>query len=195
MTLLEPFKLEQNREDEMTATAKKTTAKKTVKAAPKAAEKETTNGYTENGHAEGAFAFAETARTQYDEFMKSMNFDTEEFSGRAQEMFDASRESFEVAQSRFQEVSAEAVEATRQEVADAVDFANELARAKSVGDAMEIQRDYWTRLMDTRIERMRTMTETMVDATRETMEPVNKSMTTAFGAMPDFKAFFPFTAK
>lgn len=177
------------------AAAQASAAKETVEKAATAA-------------ASDAFGFAEKARDQYTDFLKAMNENAEKFSGATQEMMEESRERMEQAQARFQEMGAEAMETARQDMTDAVDFANELARAKTMGDALEIQRDYWTRFFETRMERTKAMTEQMVEATRETVEPFTKTpftqTTTAF-PMPfsaaaafdadAFKAFFPFAAR
>ena len=142
-----------------------------------------------------AFAFSDAAREQYDALLKSLNENAEEFQGRTQEFFDATREGFETAQSRLQEASAEAMDAARQEMTEAVDFANDLARAKTVADALEIQREYWTRLFETRVERTRDATQAAVDAMREVVEPMNKSMGAAFNNTPPLTTFFPQAVK
>ena len=107
----------------------------------------------------------------------------------------ALRAGFETAQERFSAVNADVMTAAREEMTDAVEFANELARAKSVSDAMEIQREYWTNLFETRVERTRAISQASAEAARETMEPFTKSMSSAFGAVPAFDKFFPFAAK
>lgn len=181
------------------ATAKPAAPRKiAAKAAP--AAKVTANAADEKAsadtHAENVFGFAESARDQYGAFMKSFGANTEEFQERAHEAMDAAREGFETAQSRFQEVNAEAMDAARQEMSEAVDFANELARAKTVADAFEIQRDYWTNLFETRVERSRSLTQATVEAVRETVEPISKTMS-PMGAFntPAFTNLFPFAGK
>ncbi|MEO1015865.1 MAG: phasin family protein [Pseudomonadota bacterium] len=172
------------------APAAKPAAKTAAKPAPKAAAPKI-DAKDEN---EGAFAFSNAASDQYDALLKSFNENAEEMQGRTQELMDASRESFEAMQTRMQETSAELMDAARQEMSEAVDFANELTRAKSMGEALEIQRDYWTRLFETRVERVRAMTEASMDVMRETSEPVQRSMQTAFSANP-FTSFLPTAEK
>lgn len=146
---------------------------------------------------ESAFAFAGAAQDQYAALMKTLGVNSEELQGRTQEMMDASRESFETAQSHFQDASAQMMEAARQEMSDVVDFANELTRARTVSDAFEIQRDYWTRLFETRADRARAMAQSSVDAIRETTEPMQRTMKGAFAepAFGNMSAFFPFAKK
>ncbi|MEO0399318.1 MAG: phasin family protein [Pseudomonadota bacterium] len=170
-------------------------AAKPAAAKPAAADKPA--GAANGDLGESAFAFSNAARDQYDTLLKSFNDNAEDAHERAHEIFEAARESFETAQSRFQEVGAEAMEAARQDMADAVDFASELSRTKTVAEAMEVQRDYWSRFFETNMERTRTMTQTTADALRDSVEPMNRSVTTAFSnaQMPAFTAFFPFASK
>ncbi len=110
--------------------------------------------------------------------------------------FDAEtvRENVESLRSRFETVGGDLIEAARQDTADAVAFVNELVQAKTVGDALEIQRNYWTNLFETRIERAREWTNASVEATRDAFEPASK----ALAALPGFAAFekaFPFGRK
>lgn len=170
----------------MTAT-KKTTAKTTTKTAEKAV----------SGAANEAFATVENmsnaARDQFENFVASMNENTEAMRDQAEEMFAVCRDNMEAAQERFQSMNTEMMEAARAEASDAVEFVNELARAKTIGDALEIQRDYWTNLFETRIERTQEMTKATVDAARDSMEPFTKSFSTFTPA--GFEKFFPFAAK
>ncbi|MBI1392730.1 MAG: hypothetical protein GC152_08320 [Alphaproteobacteria bacterium] len=146
---------------------------------------------------ETAFMFAGAARDQYETLLSAFNENAEEFQGRAREAFDASRESFETARAHLQDAGAEMMDAARQEMTDAVDFASEISRAKSVGEALEIQRDYWTRLFEGRMERTRSMAQASVEAMRETAEPIQRSMRAGFGdqGFAGMSAFFPFAKK
>lgn len=167
-----------------TATTKTAAAKKT--AAPKAKPALDVE--------ESAFAMSTAAQDQFESMFKVMNESAEEMQGRTQELFDATRESLEVAQSKLQEVNAEALEAARTEMTEAVDFANDLTKAKTLTDAMEIQRDYWTHFFEGRMQRTRAMTDVTMEAMRGAAEPVNKTMQGAF-SKTGFEAFFPFAAK
>lgn len=177
------------------ATATKKAAPAAKPAAKTAETTVETAAASVNAAADNAFAFSDAARGQYDAMLKSFNENAEELHGRTQEMFEAAREGFENVQTNMQSVGAEAMDAARQEMTDAVDFANELTRAKTIADALEIQRDYATRLFEARVDRFRTMTQTTVDAVRETVEPMSRTMTTAFGKAPTFTTVFPFASK
>ena len=96
---------------------------------------------------------------------------------------------------RMRVVSADALTAARDEMTEAVEFANSLARAKTVADALELQRGYWTKLFETRVERARAATEASVEATREMFDPINRSFAAAFSMTPSFDKFFPFGSK
>jgi len=113
---------------------------------------------------------------------------------QAEETFQAVRENTEKTAEHFQTVNSEVATAARDEMADAVDFVNELGRAKSVADAFDIQRNYWTNLFETRVERARKITETSVEAAQDSMKPFNKTMATAFDTTT-FEKFFPFAAQ
>jgi hypothetical protein len=171
----------------------------TKKSAPKSADKALDQMTDTAADAIAAFtdpaAFADAARDQYETALKSFNDGAEKIRLQTEETMTTARESFETASERLRAVSVDAMTAAREEMTEAVDFANELAKAKSITDALEIQRDYWTRLFETRVERARAMHEASVEATRDAFEPFNRSFTTAFSFTPAFDKFFPFGAK
>jgi hypothetical protein len=152
---------------------------------------------TENG-VENAFASVETmsnaARDQFDTISAAFTKNAETAREQAEDMIESFRGSFENARTRMQTVNAELVSAAREEAANAVDFVNDLARAKSVADMLEIQRGYWSNLFDTRVERTKKLANVSVEAARETFEPISKSLT-AFSANASFDKFMPFSAK
>lgn len=171
----------------------------TKKPAPKSAD-QTIDQMTETAvDAIAAFAdpaaFADAARDQYETALKSFNDSAEKIRVQTEETMTTARESFEAAGERMRAVSVDAMTAAREEMTEALDFANELARAKSISAALEIQRDYWTRLFETRVERARAVHEASVEATRDAFEPFNRSFTTAFSFAPAFDKFFPFGLK
>ncbi len=161
----------------------------TKKAAPRRAAKETAETA-----ADAAATFSNAARDQFDTLLTAFNDQAETFRGQTEELMQTVRGNFETAQTRFQSVNADLLNAAREEMAEAVDFANELTRAKTFTDALEIQRAYWTNLFQTRVERTRELTNTAVEATRESFEPFSKSFSTAF-TPASFEKLFPFAAK
>lgn len=140
-------------------------------------------------------SFADAARDQYETALKSFSDSAEKFRAEAEASMTSAREGFEAASERMRDVSADALTHAREEMTQAVDFANELARAKSISDALELQRTYWTKLFDARVERARAYAEASVEASRSAFEPLNKSMTSAFAFAPSFDKFFPFASK
>lgn len=140
-------------------------------------------------------AFSEAAREHYETALKTFNENAETIRIQTEETLAAARLGFDAANERLRAVSADAVSAARAEMTEAVDFANELAKARSIGDALEIQRGYWTKLFETRVERARAMTQASVDATRDAFEPLNRSYASAFSFAPSFDKFFPFGSK
>jgi hypothetical protein len=158
-------------------------AKKTVR---KSAKAESAN----------AFESANFAATndQIRSFMEAFSTNAETVREQTEDFLASARENFETVQTRFQAVGHDFVSAAREEAADAVTFVNDLARAKTVGDALEIQRDYWTNLFETRVERARELTKASVEAARESFQPAAKSL----AVLPGFAAlekFFPFGVK
>lgn len=140
-------------------------------------------------------AFGEAAREHYETALNAFNENAEKIRVQTEETLAAARVGFDAANERLRAVNADAMSAARDEMTEAVDFANELAKARSIGDALEIQRGYWTKLFETRVERARAMTQASVDATRDAFEPFNRSYASAFSFAPSFDKFFPFGSK
>jgi hypothetical protein len=184
-----PLRAEQQSKEPIMAAAKKSSTRRIAKDVEETFE---------NG-AETAFAavnnWSDAARDQYESALKTFNENAEKFRADAEDAFAAARDGFEAANERIKTVNADLMTATREEISDAVEFANELARAKSVADAFEIQRDYFNKLLDTRAARFRSLTEASADAARAAFEPMTKSYSTAFSFAPSFDKFFPFGGK
>ena len=138
--------------------------------------------------------FMTAVQDQFQSAMNAFGDNAETMRVQAEESFHAMRENTEKTAERFQTVNSEIAAAARDEMADAVDFMNELGRAKSMTDAFEIQRNYWTNLFDTRVERARKITETSVEAAQDSLKPINDTMTAAFDTTK-FEKFFPFAVK
>ncbi len=171
----------------MAAATKKAPAGKTAKAAAKPVETATTDAFASFENVSNA------ARDQYETFVAAVSENTDTLREQTEEIFETCRGSFETANAQLRSAGAELLTAARAEAAEAVEFVNELARAKTVADALEIQRDYWTNLYETRLERARTLAQASFDAARVSFEPLSKSL----GAFPaaGFEKFFPFAAK
>ena len=165
------------------AVTKKTTVRKPVKTE----ELDETLGFDAAGAFTAANDHFQTVFSAFSENAESMRAQTEG-------MIDAFRGNLETAQTRLKSISADLAEAARTETAEAVTFVNELARAKTVADAIEIQRSYWTNLFETRVERAREMTKVSVEAARESFEPFSKTFAAAPGFV-SFEKFFPFATK
>ncbi|MEM9495291.1 MAG: phasin family protein [Pseudomonadota bacterium] len=179
----------------MTVAAQKATPPKAAKAA---AKPKTAKAAANAGAGAEMFETVEelsaTAREQFEKFMGDFQGNSEEIREQFEELNDAMQENFDRTRDYVADVSSELTEAARDEVTDAVQFANDIAKAKTLSDALEIQRNYWTNLFDTRVERARDLTNRSVDVARENIEP----MTAKTPAMFDTKAFenlFRFPAK
>jgi hypothetical protein len=141
--------------------------------------------------AAGAFT---AANDHFQTVFNAFSENAESMRAQTEDMIDAFRGNLETAQTRMKSIGADLAEAARTEAAEAVTFVNDLARAKTVVDAIEIQRSYWTNLFETRVERAREMTKTTVEAARESFEPFSKSFAAAPG-LASFEKFFPFATK
>ncbi|MEM6537998.1 MAG: phasin family protein [Pseudomonadota bacterium] len=186
----------------MATVAKKTTTPTktaTKTATPKASTASSSDATTNDDHdvLGGAFAFSGAAKEQYETLAKAFSDNAGEFQGKTQEFLDASKESFEVMQSHMRDAGTGMITAAREDIEDAVDFANELSSAKSVTEAFDIQRDYWTRYFETRVSRARTMFSDGTTAIRETAEPIQQVASSTFGDSPmaSMTNFFPFAKK
>ena len=160
-----------------TKTATKKTTKKTVKTATPSEELKATALEAED-------VLEDVAAAAQDQFATAFQTMT----GAYEQM----RQQFEKTQSNYAEVSAKMMQAAQTEVSDAVQFANDLATAKTFGDALEVQQSYWTNLMHTRMERARELTELSVEAARanlpaETTAPLANMFDTSA-----YEKFFPF---
>lgn len=173
----------------MTATAKTASAKAAVKNAT-----ETTIESAEN-IAEASFTngaeWMDTAKQQFETVMSSFTGNFEEMRDHAQELAETTQARLKTAQERAVATNARLMEAAQEEMTEAVQFASDLGKAKSFADALQVQQSYWTNLFETRMERAREMTETTIEAARETMTPAE----TPFVNMKAFEKFFAFPAK
>lgn len=162
-------------------------AKKTVRKTAKIVTDNTADAFT------AGESFSAAANDQFQTVLNAFTENAETLRTQTEDAMAAFRSNFEATQSRLQSVGAEMVEAARTEASEAVTFVNELARAKTIADALEIQRSYWTNLFETRVERTRELAKTSVEAARESFEPFSKSFATP--AFASFEKFFPFATK
>jgi hypothetical protein len=169
------------------AAARKTAARKTVKTETKAVEAKANDALASFENISNA------TRDQFETFVAAFTENSDALRGQAEELLETCRDGFETANEQIRSASADLMNAAREETAEAVEFVNELARAKTVADALELQRDYWTNLFETRVARARDLTQASFDAARTSFEPLTKSMN-VFPAT-GFEKFFPFAAK
>ncbi|MHA7872643.1 MAG: phasin family protein [Hyphococcus sp.] len=167
----------------MTAATK--TAAKTTATAANTVEKQTEDAMNV------ASDITAAAQDQIQKMVDMAADNAEEMRAQTETMVDDLRARFEKTQKHMADANAEIVEAARTEVTDAVQFANDLASAKTFADALDIQQKYWTSLFNTRVERAQEMTQSAVDVARESMQPVNASMTAMFDPSKMFANLFP----
>lgn len=180
----------------MPAATTKTTAKATPAKTAKPTESKATPADATSS--ESVFAAADTftsaAREQMETFVSAFNGNADEMREKAEALNEEIRTRLEKTQKHVTEVNSELMEAARTEVSDAVQLANDLTQAKSFADALELQRGYFAKLFETRIERARDLTEDSVAFVRETATPPNGAFSAYFDAKA-FEKFFPFAGK
>lgn len=142
-----------------------------------------------------AFGWGDAAREQYETALKTFNDNAEKLRTQTEEALETARVGFDAANERMRVAGADAMTVAREEMTEAAEFMNDLARARTISDALAIQQGYWTKLFETRVERARAMTEASVEATREAFEPMTRNYASAFAFAPSFEKFFPFSAK
>lgn len=167
------------------AAATTTTASKTTTTASEATTKmnETAKNVAED--------FTAAAQDQFRKMTEMFTGNAEDMRAQAETLTEEMRVRMEKTQKHVADANAELVEAARTEMSDAVQFANDLASAKSFADALTVQQNYWTSLFQSRIERTQDITQNSVDVARESLKPVNASFGSMFDQSKMFGAFFP----
>lgn len=157
----------------------------TTKAAEKAAAEvqETTTKAVED--------MTTAAQDQFRQMIDAFAGNSEELREQGAAMADEMRARFEKTQKQVADVNADFVAAAQTEVSDAVQFANDLASAKTFADALTVQQNYWSNLFNNRVERTRELTEASLTVARETMTPIGGSMTEMFDPSKMFAKAFP----
>ncbi len=178
----------------MATAAPKTTAKTAAKASAKKADSDVKSALVNESMFKSVEDYTASAREQFETMMQSFTGNMDGMRETAEDLAEEMRDRMKKSQDSIAEVNAGFMEAAQTEVADAVQFANNIAQAKSFADALEIQQDYWTKLFESRMERAREMTEASVEAARGTMAPVETSFTSFFDVKA-FEKFFPFSVK
>ena len=178
----------------MPAATSKTTPAETVATPKKKAADPVSSVINSDAMFASADSFASAAREQMETLMGAFTGNTEEMREKAEAMNEEMRVRFEKTQQHVSEMNHELMEAARTEMNEAVQFANDMTQAKSVADALEIQRGYFMKLFQTRIERARGMTEQSVALARETTSSADGAFTSYFDAKA-FEKFFPFSGK
>ncbi|MEO0879340.1 MAG: phasin family protein [Pseudomonadota bacterium] len=154
----------------MTTAAKKTAAPKPAAKTPSATD-------------DAATAIADQIDSAFATFTES----TEAMRDQADEMLSMMQTNFETFSQRTQALNADVLEAARDEMTETVEFMSNLARAESPTDALALQQDFWTSLVENRMAFARDFTNGTVEAMRETAEPTNAAFKT-----PAMDTFFPF---
>ncbi len=172
------------------ATTKKTAAKK-VAAAATATKAVETQELQDVMSFSSATDWAENAKEQFETMMSSFTGNFGDMRAQAEDLAETAQTRMKTVQDHAAETNARLMEAAQEEVNDAVQFASDLSSAKSFADVLSVQQSYWTKLIETRMEHARAITERSVETARETMTPVE----TPFANMKAFEKFFAFPMK
>ena len=160
------------------AAATPAAAKTTKEAAPKAAE--TTTPY-----------FAGAVHEQIERVYSAFSVNTGEFREQADELQSALSDGLKATQEHVQATSSEFSEAVSAEFQDAIALGTSLTKVKSPTEALELQKEYWTKLYETRAERARNWTQAGIDVAQDTTTPVATAFNTLLESNKNaFGAFF-----
>ena len=175
------------------ATATKTAAKKAAPAKPAITKPDTKSAETSDVMSfANAADWAETAKEQFETMMSSFTGNFEDMRAEAEDIAETTQARMKAVQDHTAKTNARLMEAAQEEMSDAVQFATDLGKAKSFADALTVQQSYWANLFENRMAHVREITESSVEAARETMTPVQ----TPFAAnMKAFEKLFAFPAK
>ncbi len=169
----------------MATATQETTAESAAKPAATEATTDAKSAFVNEDVLKMSEDYTAAAREQFDTMMQAFTGNSEEMREKAEEAFGEMRTRFEATQKRAADINANLVEAAQTEASEAVQFANDLVKANSFTDALDIQRNYWTNLFETRVERTRKLTEATVESARENLTPVSSD----FGKIFDTSAF------
>ena len=134
--------------------------------------------------------YANAAREQFDQLVSEFSSNTDQFRGQLATLTSSVNEGVERTRTHFTEVSTECVEVAKEEMSDAIQYANDLTKAKSLTDVFEINRDYWTNLLEARTEFTRDIAERTMAVTRENAEPFTSQAPNLFAGANLFSKFF-----
>ena len=164
------------------AASSTSTPKATKEAAPKAAAEKT------------AFAGADltgAVHEQIERVYEAFSVNTGELREQADEFQAALSDGFKATQEHVQATSAEFSEAVSAEVQDAIALGSSLTKVKSPAEALELQKEYWTKLYEARAERARNWTQAGIDVAQDTTTPVATAFNTLLESNKNaFGAFF-----
>ncbi len=135
--------------------------------------------------------WTETAKQQFETMMSSFTGNFGDMRAQAEGLAETTQARMKTVQDHAAETNTRLMEAAQEEMTSAVQFANDLSKAKSFADALSVQQSYWTKLFETRMAHAREISERSVATARETMTPID----TPFANMKAFEKFFAFPMK
>lgn len=116
--------------------------------------KKTAAGKTSSAGA-GTENFTDPARKGAEAFARTFNENFDQFQENVQTFHETVSSCSEKVRKRAQDIHDSLVEAVKDETADAVRYAGDLANVKNAGDMLELQRDYVTKRFRARMEKTR----------------------------------------
>lgn len=148
------------------------------KAAPKdatapTAETETAAAQADAMSCSNPMEWAAGAKEQFESVVSAFAGNFEELRDQAEELAETAQARLSAAQERAAKTNARIMEAAQEDLTSAVQFAADLGQATTFADALTVQQNYWTKLFETRVERMREFTDTALETTREAMAPAD----------------------
>ncbi len=113
------------------------------------------------------FSFGSTNMT---DIAKMLGEQSEKLREQMTGLTEVVRERAAAAQHHFQEANTDLMNTARDELHDMMQLQHDLVNADNITDMLELQRDFFSSLMETRMQRMRDLTGSMSSFTQENMD-------------------------
>ena len=172
------------------ATATKTAAKKIPAAKTETKTVEMPDMTDMMSFSNGA-EWVEKAKDQFESMFSSFTGNFDEMREHAEELAETAQARIKTVQDHAAKTNASLMEAAQEEMSGAVQFAQDLGKAKTFTDALSLHQSYWTKLFENRMARAQALTEATVETARESFSPVELP----FANMKAYEKFFAFPLK
>ncbi|MEL7030050.1 MAG: phasin family protein [Pseudomonadota bacterium] len=127
------------------------------------------------------------ARDRYERLSSEFSSGADALREGADEASEALRTSTEAARDGARDLSNHIAEMTQDEITKTLDFANGAVKCKSVSELIELQTDFFTGLLERRLEQFRDLNTKSMDTALKTFEPWSGGVSAALERATVFK--------